>query len=373
MTTAMTAKNHRGDYLIAVITVFLGLFGILMIYSASSYGAELSYGDSFFYVKKQAVSFAAGLVLMLGIGYFDLKKLVKLRYIILIASLVLLALVFVPGISVSNYGATRWINLGFTTIQPSEISKFGFIVYAAAEMSVRDMSKFKNTLPVFAAGGGMCVLIMLEPNMSITMCVGLVMIIMLFIGGMKMKTLLMLVIPIVIGVVLMIVLEPYRMKRLTAFLDPWASPKDEGYQLIQSYYALGSGGFFGVGLFNSRQKYLFLPFSESDFIFSIIGEELGLLGSAFVIALFVFLVIRLVKSALRAENKFYCCLSAGIAALIAVQTAINIAVVSGSIPPTGLPLPFMSAGGTSLVAYMTAVGLTLNISRKRNPLAADLR
>ncbi|MDR1905421.1 MAG: putative lipid II flippase FtsW [Clostridiales bacterium] len=369
----MTIKKYKGDILIPIISIFLALFGIVMIYSASSYGAELTYGDAFFYVKKQAISFVAGVIVMLGLGFFELNKLIKFRYPILIVSLVLLALVFVPGLSVSNYGATRWINLGFTTMQPSEVSKFGFIIYAAAEMAAHDMSKTKNVIPVFIAGGAMCALILLEPNMSITMCVGLVMIIMLFIGGMKIKALAMLAIPAAIGVVLMIVLEPYRMDRLMAFLDPWASPKDEGYQLIQSYYALGSGGLFGVGLFNSRQKYLFLPFSESDFIFSIIGEELGLVGSAFIIILFVILVVRGARAALRAENKFYAYLSSGIAVLIAVQTAINIAVVSGSIPPTGLPLPFMSAGGSSLLAYMAAMGIVMNISARRNPLLPVFR
>ena len=361
----MPIKRIKMDMRIAAIAIFLSLFGILMIYSASSYAAEKSYGDAFFYVKKQAVSFVAGLVVMFGIGFVDLKFLVKLRYVILAVSLGLLALVFVPGISVSNYGATRWINLGFTTIQPSEISKFGFIIFAAAEMSKKDMHKFKNTLPIFAGGGAMCALIMLEPNMSITMCVGLVMIVMLFIGGMKPKTMLLLAAPIAVGVVLLIILEPYRMKRLTAFIDPWASPKAEGYQLIQSYYALGSGGFFGVGLFQSRQKYLFL---ESDFIFSIIGEELGFVGAAFTVILFVALVALTVKTAIRAENRFSAYLAAGIASLIALQTAINIAVVSGSIPPTGLPLPFMSAGGSSLLSYMAAIGMVLNISSKRNPL-----
>ncbi|MDR2046415.1 MAG: putative lipid II flippase FtsW [Clostridiales bacterium] len=363
----------KGDFWIPALTVCLALFGILMIYSASSYGAEFSYGDAFFYVKKQAVALTAGLIVMFGIGFLDLKRLVKFRYVVLAFSLILLASVFVPGLSVSNYGAARWINLGFTTLQPSEISKFGFIIYAAAEMSVHDMNKFKNTVPVFLAGGCMCALIILEPNMSITMCVGLVMLIMLLIGGMKIKTLILLLLPIAAGVILMIVLEPYRMSRLTAFLDPWASPKAEGYQLIQSYYALGSGGFFGVGLFNSRQKYLFLPFSESDFIFSIIGEELGLFGSCITILLFVFLIARISRAAIRAESKFDAYLAAGVASLIAVQTAINIAVVSGSIPPTGLPLPFMSAGGSSLLAYMAAIGLAMNISARKNPLVVGLR
>lgn len=157
--------------------------------------------------------------------------------------------------------------------------------------------------------------------------------------------------PALAVVPILIVIEPYRLQRLTAFLDPWASPLGEGYQLIQSFYALGSGGLFGVGLFNSRQKHLFLPFGESDFIFSVIGEEFGFVGSALVIAVYVVLIWRIVRIAKNAPDRFGCYFSAGIAAIIAIQTAINVAVVSGSIPPTGLPLPFVSSGSSSLIVF----------------------
>ena len=160
----------------------------------------------------------------------------------------------------------------------------------------------------------------------------------------------------------MIFLEPYRLQRLLAFLDPWASPKDEGYQLIQSLYALGGGGWFGVGLFNSRQKYRFLPFAESDFVFSVIGEETGLFGCLFIFVLYLIVILRGVRIAVNSQDKFSCYLAGGISAVVAVQSLLNFAVVTGSIPPTGLPLPFISYGGTSLVVFLTAMGVLLNLS-----------
>jgi cell division protein FtsW len=180
---------------------------------------------------------------------------------------------------------------------------------------------------------------------------------------MKMKHMLIFGTPVAVSLPAIIFLEPYRMKRLVAFLDPWANPKGEGFQLIQSLYALGSGGFFGVGLFASRQKFLFLPFAESDFIFSIIVEELGLIGGLIVLFTFALLIISLVKLAFSAKNKFGCLLVSGVASVICVQVLLNISVVSGLIPPTGLPLPFISAGSTSIVVFMAAVGVCLNVAK----------
>lgn len=209
----------------------------------------------------------------------------------------------------------------------------------------------------------MCALIMLEPNMSITMCLVCVILFMFLAGGIKLRKILLLAIPLVIAVPVLIFLEPYRLKRLMAFLDPWASPKAEGYQLIQSYYALCRGGLFGVGLFQSRQKYLFLPFAESDFIFSVIGEELGLFGAMCVVIAFIFLIRYGFLIAARAKDRYKALLAAGITSVIAVQTALNLAVVTGCVPPTGLPLPFISAGGSSLVSFMSAVGVLLSVER----------
>lgn len=309
---------------------------------------------------------AAGIVVMMVLTYIDVKWLIKWRYVVLVVSLVLLALVFVPVLGVESYGAKRWINLGFSTIQPSEFAKFGLVIFIAGSMTVYGVDKFHTMLIPLMAGGAMCLLLMLEPNMSITVCTLAVVVAMLFLGGAKISHLLLVIVPSVIFGVILILIEPYRLSRLMAFLDPFASPLGEGYQLIQSYYSLGSGGLFGVGLFQSRQKYLFLPFAESDFIFSIIGEETGLIGCIFVIALFILLLSRGILIAMRAKDRFSCYLASGISAMIAFQTVINIAVVSGAIPPTGLPLPFMSAGGSSVVAYYMASGLLLSVSRKKH-------
>ena len=221
-------------------------------------------------------------------------------------------------------------------------------------------------MPVIIVGGLTCVLILLEPNLSVTLCVGMVMLIMLVVGGIRLKHFLLLLIPAICLLPILIAMEPYRLQRLMAFLDPWASPKEEGFQLIQSLYALGSGGLFGVGLFNSRQKYLFLPFSESDFIFSIIGEETGFIGAICVLTIYMIVIWQGVKIALNASDRLGAYLASGITSVIGVQLLINVAVVTGSIPPTGIPLPFMSAGGTSLMVFLAAVGMFLNISKGEN-------
>lgn len=351
------------DKILVVCALILAVFGIIMQYSASSYIALQQTGDEFFYVKKQALSLVVALVAAFGASRLDSGLLKKISPVLLVVSLVLLALVFVPGLGVEKYGATRWLNLGFTTFQPSELAKFSLVIFIAARLSERSCARFRDMVAILAATLAVCALIMLEPNMSITVCVGLCVLLMLFIGGCGLKQFAVMAIPVVVAVPLLILAEPYRLKRLLAFVDPWASPLGEGYQLIQSYYALGSGGWFGVGLFNSRQKYMFLPFAESDFIFSIIGEELGLIGCIFVIALFCIFVWRSVVIALRAENRFQTYVAAGVGIVVAVQALLNIAVVSGSVPPTGLPMPFVSSGGSSLVVFAAATGLLEGIAR----------
>jgi len=356
----------KEKHLVLISTVALALIGLVFIYSASSYSAEKDFGDSFYYVKKQAISFVAGLVFLFFGSKIKLEWLQKLKWLILAFSVVLLALVFIPGLGVESYGATRWLNLGITTIQPSELSKFGLMVFLAAYMSEHPPVKLKYMIIPALAAAAVCVLVMAEPNMSITMCVGMAFVILLFIAGLPKKWLIAILALFIVAVPLLIVLEPYRLKRFFAFLDPWQNPKDEGYQLIQSYYALGNGGLFGVGLFASRQKYLFLPFAESDFIFSVIGEETGLIGCAAVIIVFAALVISGIRIALNADNRFGCLLATGLTAIIALQTIINLTVVTGMIPPTGVPLPYVSAGGTSLVAFMFVSGLLCNVSNVTN-------
>ena len=356
-------KSNTG-IAITTLTFLLVAIGMVMIYSASSYSAEVNYGDAFFYVKKQAFGLIAGIALFVGACLLDTAILDKFRWVIMSASLILLGLVFVPGVGVESYGAKRWLNLGFTTIQPSEIAKFALAVFIAGYIKDKRCDNWRVIFTTILSGGVVALLLMLEPNMSITVCVVGVVLVMLFVGGMKVKQLLLLAVPLLLGVVVLILIEPYRLERLMAFLNPWQSPKDEGYQLIQSYYAIGSGGIFGVGLFNSRQKYLFLPFAESDFIFSVICEELGLVGCIGVLGIFFGLIVCGVLVAMRANTPFDCYLATGVTAVIAIQTLVNVAVVSGCIPPTGVPLPYVSAGGSALAVFMSASGVLINIDKK---------
>ena len=354
----------RSDALIIIgIVLALVCFGCLMVYSASFYSANYHYGNKYFFLIKQILGVVMGICAMIFFIFFDYHLLAKLKWWIVGVTFVLLSLVFIPGLGMESYGAKRWVSLFGFSIQPSEIAKFSLVIFIASYMSENHdkVKTLKGLFPVLVVGGLMCVLIMLEPSMSVTMCIGFVTLFMLIIGGMSRKHTLMFSIPAGALVPFLIILEPYRLKRLLAFIDPWASPQGEGFQLIQSLYSLGDGGWFGVGLFNSRQKYLFLPFAESDFILSIIGEEIGFIGTSLLMLVILFLVYRLIKIAIGAKDRFGAMLVSGVAFIIAVQTLLNIAVVTGSIPPTGLPLPFISSGGTAVMVFMAGIGICLNV------------
>lgn len=351
---------------ILLIVLGLAIFGCVMVYSASHYNAMQTYNNQYYFLIKQVIGVILGCVAMY-IGYkIDYHALTKFNKIIIIISFVFLLLVFIPGLGVQNYGAKRWVGFSIFTIQASEIAKFGFVIFCACYLTSGKVNanNFKSYIPIILVGCVMCLLIILEPNMSITMCVGIVMLIMLYMGGIKKKYLLMLAIPAVFIVPILIIIEPYRLLRLFAFLDPWGSPQGEGFQLIQSLYSLGSGGLFGVGILNSRQAYQFLPFSESDFIFSIIGEELGFFGCVCLIIVFLLLFLQIIKVAKRSIDRLGFFLCVGIASVFAVQVLVNLAVVTGSIPPTGVPLPFISAGSSSLIVFMTSMGIVLNINKQ---------
>lgn len=351
------------DKPLAVTAVVLSGIGLLFIYSASCYSAELTYGDPFRYVETQAVALVLGVTAMLALSFLRPEKLQKAAAPLFLLGIALLAAVFIPGLGVESYGAKRWLDLGFFTVQPSEYAKYAMAVFLAAFAAKRGVHTFPRALFFLASAGVVCLLLLMEPNMSVTLCVGAAAFALLFAAGAKPSHLIVILVPVVICGVALVVAEPYRVRRLLAFLDPWASPLDEGYQLIQSYYALGSGGLFGVGLFASRQKYLFLPFAESDFILSVIGEETGFFGVLGVLLLFAVAVTRGALIAVRARDRFSCYTAAGITALLGVQVLMNAAVVCGAVPPTGLPLPFVSSGGTSLVCSFAAVGVLLAVSR----------
>ncbi len=359
--------KNIGDVPLLVCTAGMAAFGCVMVYSASSYVGEVLYDDAFFFVTKQLIGGAIGLLAMVAAAFVPYKKLAALKYPLAALAAVLLALVFVPGIGVTNYGATRWIGLGSLTIQPSEIAKYAFVLFAAAHFAKNygRARSFKGVAPVLSLGVVYCVLIIAEPNMSITMCVGLLMLALVFLSGTNLKTFAVMLVPCVVAVPVLIALEPYRLERLSAFIDPWASPRDEGYQLIQSLYALGNGGWLGVGLFNSTQKYRFLPFAESDFIMSVMGEELGFIGLIIFFAVCLFMIWRGIAIARRCTQPFGYLLAAGITLVYGIQVAVNALVVSGCIPPTGLPLPLISSGNTSLVITMASMGVLYNISAER--------
>ena len=283
-----------------IFSVFLLVFiGILFVYSASMYSAEVNYNNKYHFLIKQIIGAVLGTIGLIFFSKFNYQKLKKLGIFAVIISFVCLILVFIPFIGVENYGAKRWIGFGPLTIQASEIAKFGFILFSASYLSkhYETATNFKTLLPVLTVGGAMCALILLEPNMSVTICLALTLVVMLFVGGMKIRDMALLGGLGVCAIPVLIFAEPYRVKRLMAFLNPWASPQGEGFQLIQSLYSLGAGGLFGVGLFNSKQKYLFLPFSESDFIFSIIGEETGFVGCVIILIIFMVIVINGIRIA----------------------------------------------------------------------------
>ncbi len=365
LVTIKKKRKGRGDLPLLFSVIIISLLGLAFVYSASKYSAEVTYGDEFFFAKKHLVGLLIGYAAMIFGCAFDYEKYKKISLPSFIVTLVLLVLVFSP-LGYENYGAKRWIRIGGITVQPSEIAKICFVLFSAAYFSdePRRAKSFIGCLPVLCAGGTVCLLIILEPNMSITVCFGLLTLAVLFVAGMKTAHFVIILVPAALAVPLLIIAEPYRLNRLSAFLNPWASPKGEGYQLLQSLYALGSGGWFGVGYLNSRQKLRFLPFSESDFILAVIGEETGFVGLAVFFALILFVIIRGIKIAVKAKDHFGYLSAVGITCIYAVQSLVNALVVTGSIPPTGLPLPLVSAGNTSLIVFLFSFGVLYNVSRQ---------
>lgn len=359
-------KLNKNGMIILAISLLLAFLGLVMMYSAGRYQGETVYDDEFYFVKKQLVGVVLGSIAMCAMSLLNAEFLKKIALPFAIVSAVLLVLVFVPYIGVENYGAKRWLKLVFFTIQPSDIAKFAFIIFAANALAKNIDVTFLSRLQVYVCGGVYMLLIFLEPNLSITICFALLMLAMLVAGGLEMKHLMMFVVLGLCALPILIWMEPYRLKRLFAFVDPFASPKGEGFQLIQSLYALASGGLFGVGLFDSRQSLRFLPFGESDFIFAIYVEEFGFVGGVVLVAIYLAYIYSGIKIALAAKTRFQMYVAFGISMLVAIQTLINIAVVIGAIPPTGLPLPFVSSGNTQVIMFLAMSGTLISISGASN-------
>lgn len=356
------------DFSILLVVTVLCAFGLVMVYSSSYYYALHTKGcnyDGYFYLKRQLIYMALAYPMMLILSKVNFRYIQSLGGLALLISLVLLVAVLLFG-DVKN-GGKRWLELAGISIQPSEVAKFGLIFFMCGYMArhKNEMRSFsKGLAPMLLAIGVVCVLIMAQPNMSMAVIVGAIGIILLYLGGIDIRYFLGLAAVAVVLFLVLAVAQPYRLARITSFRDPWQDPQGSGYQLIQALYAIGSGGWFGKGLGNSYQKLLYMTYAESDFIFAILCEEFGVVGGIAIILLYTWIVYRGLRISLLCPNKFGSLLAAGISIVFGMQVFINVAVVTGLAPTTGQPLPFISAGGTSLLIFMSAMGILLNISRE---------
>lgn len=361
------ARRRQPDFILFLAVMGLVTLGIIMVYSASQYmAADSAINDSFYFLKKQCLWAVIGTAVMFFMMKLDLGFLQKLAWPGLIAAVVLLVLVKL-GAGVSSLGAERTISLGPIHFQPSEFAKLALILFFAYNMSRmgnRTATFRYGFLPQIAVCGLLTGLIMLQPDLGTSVALVGIAFLMMMAGGVKYRYLFSMVILGVVLVVVAIWLEPFRMARFTAFLNPWADAQGYGFQTVQSLIAIGSGGITGMGLGNGSSKWYYLPEVHTDFIFALIGEELGLIGTIFTVFLFAVFVWRGVRIAMHSEDSFQSLLALGLTAMIGVQTLINVFVATGMMPVTGIALPFISYGGSSLMFTMMAVGVLLNLSTR---------
>ncbi|MDQ1437581.1 MAG: cell division protein FtsW [Acidimicrobiaceae bacterium] len=357
--------------LLFAVVVVLDVIGLVMVLSASSVQALRHHGSAWQFFAKQVMWLSAAAAVMVATMRFDYKRWRGLAKPVLFVSVGLLVLVLVPGMGITVSGSTRWLGAGGWRVQPSEAAKLGLLLYCADLLSRRSnkMGDWRLTLmPVIVAFGIVGALIMAQPDMGTTLVAGCITLTLLWVAGARLTHMTMLLASTAVGAFVVGMAEPYRRARMLSFLDPWKDAGNTGYQAAQGLVALGSGRWFGVGLGASRAKWGFLPNAHTDFIFAIIGEELGLLGALLVVGLFVAFAVLGVRAALRAPDRFGMLLAAGITAWIVGQAFINIGAVIGLLPITGVPLPFVSFGGSALVITMGAVGILLNVARQARPV-----
>lgn len=360
----MGNKKGMPDLFILFATILLLSIGIIMVFSASYF--DTLENDPYYYVRKQLTWGIIGLVamfIMMKVDYFRLKPYINIAFVL---TIIMLVLVLVPQIGVEVKGSKRWLNLGFTRLQPSEVMKLCMVLFLSKHL-VGTGSRIKNFFtglgPYLMLLGLVGTLIMLEPDLGTTLAIGATTFILLFAAGIRWGHIILMGFSALAAVAFLIIQEPYRWNRIVGYLDPWAHSSKEGYQTINSLYALGSGGFFGMGLGNSRQKLDFLPEQHTDFIFAILGEELGFVGAFFVVVLFFVIAWRGYRIALSCPDTFGSFLAVGLTSTIVFQSFINMGVVTGLLPVTGISLPFISYGGSSLLFSMLGIGILLNISR----------
>jgi len=356
--------NKDSQHILIIATTLLCI-GIVMIYSASSCYAYEQYGDSAYYLKRHLMHFVFGILLARFFLKKDYKDLRKYSKVLLAVSIAGLMLALLPGIGREAGGAKRWVKLGFIGFQPSEFAGFFLIVYIA-DILDRKQAVIRNFMqgfmPPLMVIGFSVLLILLQPDLGSSVCILAVGLIMMFVSGVNMAYFLPFLIPVIPVFYFLIFKVAYRLRRITSYLDPWSDTQGAGFQIIQSFLALGSGGIFGLGLGCSKQKLFYLPQAHTDFIFSIIGEEAGLIGTLSVAALFVMFVWLGIQISIKAKDLFGRLLAFGITTSIGLKAVINIAVSTGAIPTKGLPLPFISYGGSALIFSIIGVAILINIS-----------
>ena len=351
---------------LATTVLILVCIGFVMIYSASGIYALQELKDSTYFLKRHLLFFFIGLILSFLVMSIDYRHLQLYAKPLLIFSFILLVLVLIPGIGKESYGARRWFKVGMFNFQPSELARMAMIVYVADYLSRKQIliRNFRQgLLPILMIMGAMCLLIVKQPDLGSTVSIAVIVMAMIFVAGARLLHMGFLVFSAIPILVYLIVKEPYRIARIMAFLDPWQDSQGIGFQLTQSQIALGSGGLFGLGSGQSQQKLFYLPAAHTDFILSIIGEEFGLVGTLLIVGLFIFFLWQGIKIAHRSLDSFGYFLSVGILTMIGFQATVNIGVSIGALPTKGLPLPFISYGGSALIFNMMAVALLLNISR----------
>ena len=350
-----------------ISVVIISLFGLLMIYSASYVWAEYKFNDPYKFLKTQGIFVLLGYIIMLIVANIDYKKYLKKSNLIFGICFILLILVLIPGIGTIRNGSRSWFGIGGFGIQPSEFTKLGLIIFTSKYLSKnnKDLRSIKKgVLPILIVLFSVFALIMLQPDFGTGVVIVVSIIVLLFVSGVKMGFFIKIGILGLIGIVVLIIIAPYRMERIVSFLNPWSDPLGSGFQIIQSLYAIGPGGLLGLGLGNSIQKHFYLPEPQTDFIFSIISEELGFLGILIVSIMFIFIFYRGISISLKSNDLFGKYLAFGLIFGLLIQSILNLMVVVGLIPVTGVTLPFLSYGGSSLLVSLASIGILLNISRK---------
>lgn len=366
---AMTEARGPYDKVLFSAVMLLLICGVVMVYSSSSVVALTSYHDPSYFMKRQILWALLGLAAMAGLMRFDHEKLADKRVIalLLIVTLALMVMTLLPGIGRAVNGARRWIRISGFSFQPAELMKFSLVLYLGSYIStkgdrLRDLAN--GLAPCFVVTALFCGLAMLQPDFGTVMVMAIVLFVMLFAGGANLAHLAGIVAMLAPFAIFAVLFKTYRLRRVMTFLDPWADPTGAGHQIVQSFLAFGSGGVLGRGLGEGRQKLLFLPERHSDFIYAVIGEELGIIGAAAVLLLFTMVLWRGMRIARKAHEPFSRILALGITLLISVQALINMAVVTGLLPTKGIALPLVSYGGSALLVSLASMGVLLNISKQ---------